>query len=187
MKHYREYKIKYFERFGVQDTFFKATLDESFFREWYDKLSAKSEENWHQKASTSIRLLLAHKDAPDWLRDLYANHSRYDRRHVALLSSPIYKYKNIEKILMDRSSTIKLIFFHSVLYDLQHGLEIKPEHILRLITTPIILPSLRNLLRITIQEEVAALIHPDSIVRTLAKIFYNATPMHKQLLIDSIK
>jgi len=188
MKHYRKYKIKYFERFGIQRQIFAAKLDEAFFKEWHDKLSINPEGNWHQTASTCIRLLVEHPDAPEWLRDIYAVHPRYDRRHTAFLSrSGNYKYKNIDRILADRSNTIKTFFFHSVLYDLKNGIEVQPEHLSKTLESPSSIPSLKVLLKQTISEEVGALIHPDPTVRTLAKIFYNASPEQKQLLLSSTK
>lgn len=189
MKRYREYKIRYFDKFGIQRNYFAADLDESFFREWYDKLAVDPEENWHQSAATSIHLLVRHKDAPDWLRDIYANHSRYDRRQIAFLEgSPTYKYKNLERILSDRSTVVHELFFHSVMTDLQRGFSVQPEHLSKLLfMPPLTVPSLRTSFRQAIQEEYAALVHPDSTIRTLGKIFYNATPEQKQLLLNSIK
>ena len=97
MRKPREYKIKYFDRFRVQKEIWATTLDDSFFREWHNKLSAESEKNWHQSSTTCIRLLVEHQDAPEWLRDIYASHPRVEKRMVALLSrSGDYKYKNIQ-------------------------------------------------------------------------------------------
>jgi hypothetical protein len=189
MKHFRQFKIRYFDRFRVQHELFEATLDESFFREWHNKLSSDpTTDNWHNSAASCIHLLVRHKDAPDWLRDIYANDSRFERRQVALLSSSTYKYKHIHKILTDRSNILKRMFFATVIYDLQKGFEVQPEHIAKLIIGPVVLPTFKNMVRRAIQEEITlALIDPDPITRTLAKIFYNATPIQKQLLIDSIK
>jgi len=102
-------QTRYFDKYYIQREFYEDSLPEQFFTDWYNKLApdpGTEKSNWHHEASTGISHLLQHKDCPDWLRDIYSNNSRADRRFIAFFGNPSYTYRNVDKILNDKAQSI---------------------------------------------------------------------------------
>jgi hypothetical protein len=111
-------KIRYFNLFSTQKPFYAANFDEGFFKEQYEKY----QDTFAATRSSCVRLLLGHKDCPDWLREKYITSRHCNIRQLAYYGTHIvnkdFIIKHKERILSDRSSIIRDMFLRAFLSSL---------------------------------------------------------------------
>lgn len=188
---------RYFDMFRVQRQFFAASLDDSFFRFWFDSLTFHGQDlrkNFSNSSASCTWLLLLHSDCPDWLRDHYKNFAFVDGRRAAYLGgSESYQFLNIDGILSDRSKTIKEEFFYKLNQALIKNNDLDPNVVVKALKfvknsssrhlnfrrkswqpNPIII--FYKEFETALDEGVGGLVSPDSKIRSKSEFLFKQPP-----------